>query len=506
MRAGARPVPGAGPPIGYGHAVLDQAQAPYFEALRDYAAARRTAFHTPGHIQGRGAHAWLREALGAEVFALDLCPGLGDLDGGATSAQARAQELAAAAYGADRSFFLVNGSTAGNQIMLMTACHPGDVVLTSRNTHKSIVGGLVVSGARPVYIHPQLDPESHIAHGVTPGQVEQGLAEHPEARAVLIVSPTYYGACSDVAGIAEAAHRHGVPLLVDEAWGAHFPFHPALPAHALSAGADMVVTGIHKLLGGFTQASMVHVRGPLVDHSRVEVVAGMVQSTSASTLLRASLDVARMQMATDGEALLDDAIAMAREAREIISSHPRLSCLGKELLGSHGVVDFDPTRIVVNVTGTGRTGYEVDRVLFEQHDVVVELSDFANVLANVTIGHREQDLVKLCDGLLAVADDPHAEHLKPIGFVEEALRVAPEQAMSPMEAFHAPQERVPLTGSVGRVSAEMAATYPPGIPVLVPGERLNPALVAHLRAQVAAGGRIVGPADRRLGTIQVVKE
>jgi arginine/lysine/ornithine decarboxylase len=485
---------------------VDQSRAPYFEALRRYASVDRAAFHTPGHIQGKGAHPWLREAVGMSVLSLDVCPGLDQLDGGPNNALAAAQVLAAEAYGAARSFFLVNGSTAGNQIMLMSTCHPGDVVLTSRNTHKSIVGGLVVSGARPVYIRPELDPESHIAHGVTPAQVEAGLEAHPEAKAVLIVSPTYYGACSDVAGIADAAHRHGIPLLVDEAWGAHFPFHPSLPPHALSVGADLVVTGVHKLLGAFLQASMVHVQGNLVDHDRVDVVAGMVQSTSASALLRASLDVARMQMATEGEALLSGVIELAEEARDEIESHPRLSCLGKSLVGNHGVVAVDPTRLVVNVTATGRTGYEVDRILADEHDVAVELSDFANVLADVTIGHDRRDLARLTVALKAIADDPHSERLNPTGYVEEALRVLPEQALSPMEAFHAPQERVRLDASAGRISAEMAATYPPGIPVLVPGERLNPALVAHLAAQVVAGGRIVGPGDPRLETIAVVRE
>ncbi len=441
-----------------------------------------------------------------DVLRIDVCPGLGSLDGGPNSALAAAQVLAADAWGADRSWFLHNGSTAGNQIMLMATCHPGDVVLTSRNTHKSIVSGLVVSGARPVYIRPELDPESHIAHGVTPEQIEEALDHHPEAKAVLIVSPTYYGACSDVAGIADVAHRHGIPLLVDEAWGAHFPFHPSLPPHAFSAGADMAVTGVHKLLGAFLQASLVHVRGDLVDGDRVEVVAGMVQSTSASALLRASLDVARMQMATEGEALLSDVIALAEDAREEINNHPRLSCLGKELVGNHGVVALDPTRLVVNVTGAGFSGYEADRVLFNEHDVAVELSDFANVLADVTIGHQREDLDRFVAALRAMADDPHAQQLSSKGFVEEALRVLPEQALSPMEAFHAPQERVSLAQSVGRVSAEMAATYPPGIPVLVPGERLNPALVAHLQAQVEAGGRIVGPSDPKLATIEVVRE
>jgi arginine decarboxylase len=485
---------------------LDQSRAPYFEALRSYAEVDRAAFHTPGHIQGKGVHPAFREAFGAGALRMDVCPGLGDLDGGPRSALAQAQALAAEAYGADRSWFLVNGSTVGNQIMLMSTCHPGDAVLTSRNTHRSIICGLVVSGARPVYIPPELDPDSHIAHGVTPEQVQRGLDAHPEAKAVLIVSPTYYGACSDVGGIADVAHNHGVPLLVDEAWGPHFPFHPSLPAHALSLGADMAVTGIHKLLGALLQASMVHVQGGLVDADRVEVVSAMVQSTSASALLRSSLDVARMQMATEGEALLSRVISLADDARDVIESHPRLTCLGKDLVGQHGVVDIDPTRLVVNVTGTGRTGYEVDQLLFKEHDVTVELADFANVLADVTIGHDAADLTRFSDALRSIADDPAGDGLNPTGFVEEALKVLPEQVLSPSEAFHAPQERVTLAQSVGRVSAEMAATYPPGIPVLVPGERLTDALVAHLTAQVAAGGRIVGPADTKLDTIQVVKE
>ncbi len=268
----------------------------------------------------------------------------------------------------------------------------------------------------------------------------------------------------------------------------------------------MVVTGIHKLLGALLQASMVHVQGPLVDPDRVEVVAAMIQSTSASALLRASLDVARMQMVTEGEALLDKAISLADEARDWIESHPRLSCLGKDLAGQHGVVAIDPTRLVVNVTATGRTGYQVDKVLHDEYLVTMELSDFANVLADVTIGHDRQDLIRLADALRAIADVPVAEGLNRKGFVEEALRVLPEQVLSPSQAFHAPQERVPLADATGRISAEMVATYPPGIPVLVPGERLTPEMVAHLALQVAAGGRIVGAADPRLNTIGVVEE
>jgi arginine decarboxylase len=485
---------------------LDQSSAPYFEGLCRYASVPRAAFHTPGHIQGKGAHKVLRDVMGARVLSLDISPGLGDLDGVPGSALDQAQALAAEAYGADRSWFLVNGSTLGNQVMVTAVCHPGDVILTSRNTHRSIISALMVGGVRPLYIPAELDPDSHIAHGVTPALVDSALAAHPEVRAVLVVSPTYYGVCSDVAGIAHASHRHGIPLLVDEAWGPHFPFHPDLPAHALSQGADMVVTGAHKLLSAFLQSSMLHVRGDLVDHDRVEVVNRMMQSTSPSCLLRASLDVARMQMATEGEALLSTAIELAEEARARINDHPLLSCLDKRLVGSHGVVAVDPTRLSVNVIRTGHTGYEAERMLFADHGVTVELADYANVLANVTMGHTRADLTQLTDGLYAIAEVAQHDRLDPQGFVERALYDLPEQVMSPGEAFHAPQERVTLADAAGRVSAELAATYPPGIPVVVPGERLTAALVRHLAAQVAAGGRIVGPQDPRLDRIQVVCE
>jgi lysine decarboxylase len=251
---------------------------------------------------------------------------------------------------------------------------------------------------------------------------------------------------------------------------------------------------------------MLHVQGPLIDQDRVEVVSKLVLSTSPSCLLYASLDVARMQMATEGEQLLHETIGLAQEARSLLREHPRLSCIDKTLIGSYGVQAIDPTRLCVNVVGTGHTGYEVDRILFESFDISVEMSDFANVLANVTIGHDRESVERLTSSLLAVADKLNDPAPPVAGFLESGLVHLPEQVFSPTQAFHAPQERVALADAVGRVSAELAASYPPGIPVVVPGERFTPELVEYLRLQVKAGCRIVGPRDPELKTIQVVRE
>jgi lysine decarboxylase len=298
-------------------------------------------------------------------------------------------------------------------------------------------------------------------------------------------------------------HDWGVPLLVDQAWGPHFPFHGSLPPHALSVGADMVVTGCHKLLGAFTQASMLHVRGRLVDPGHVDVVRRLLETTSPSCLLYASLDVARMQMATEGELALQEAIELAEEARFRLGSHPLLRCLDKTLVGSYGVAALDPTRLCVDVSRTGHTGYQVERML-RAEGVVVEMSDFTNVLANITIAHRWDQVDALVQGLVAIAED--ATGPPPgRGGAGAVLPAQPEAAMSPAEAFHAPQQRIPLGDAAGRVAAELAASYPPGIPVVGPGERLTRPLVDYLAAQVRAGCRMVGPEDPTLGTINVVR-
>ncbi|MHB0975579.1 MAG: aminotransferase class I/II-fold pyridoxal phosphate-dependent enzyme [Candidatus Aquicultorales bacterium] len=495
---------------------LEQTETPYFDALLRYVEEDHLPFHVPGHKQGKGAHPKIKEILGEKVFELDLCSGLEGIDDHSqpTAVLMEAEHLAARAYGADQTFFLTNGSTQGNYAMLMSFVGHNEKVIIPRNAHRSIASALILSGAIPVYVIPEVDDDLRIAHNVTPESVERALVDHPDAKAVLLVSPTYYGVACDMKRIAEIVHAHGKPLLVDEAWGPHFAFHPLLPESALSAGADVCVTGIHKLLGSFTQSSMLHVRTERADIAHVNSILRIIQSTSPSCLLLASLDVARMQMATEGERLLQDAIELADEARARLSMVPGLYSFGREILGRPGVAEIDPTRLTVQVVETGFSGYAVDKILRRSYGVQVELSDLFNVLFNVTIGDRREDMGKLVEAL----SDFAISSSEPKWSEYDALRLAPgvrtrvkiphhpEQAMTPREAFFSPHEKVPLDLAAGRVCSEIVASYPPGIPALSPGEIITPDLVSYLKAELDAGIYIQGPEDPSLDTLKVVAE
>ncbi|HEY0798099.1 MAG TPA: aminotransferase class I/II-fold pyridoxal phosphate-dependent enzyme, partial [Candidatus Baltobacteraceae bacterium] len=317
---------------------MDQGRTPYFDALLDYVDSGVIPFHTPGHMQGRGMDRALREFLGNNVLSIDLTQirGLDDLLA-PTEALAQAQDLAAEAYGAENTFFLINGSTSGNQIMMMTALNPGEKIAIPRNAHKSAMGGLIMSGAHPVWMQPEVDEALHMDHTVTPETVRRMFEEHPDLRAVYLVSPTYYGVAADLETIAEIAHEHDVPLLVDEAWGPHFRFHPALPLDAIGAGADMCINSTHKMLSSLSQTAMLHQQGTRIRIDRLKAVVKLFLSTSPNLVLVASLDVARKQIATEGAALLSRTIEIASAARRALNEIPGVSCFGSEIEGRPGV-------------------------------------------------------------------------------------------------------------------------------------------------------------------------
>jgi arginine decarboxylase len=493
---------------------LDQRRTPYFDALRDYVRAGTVPFHTPGHKQGRGMHRRLRDFIGDRVLAIDLTQvrGLDDLNA-PEGPIADAHELAAAAYGADYSYFLINGSTAGNQAMLMTALRPGDTVLLPRNSHKSATSALIMSATRPVYMQPEVDDDLHIDHCVTPETVERALDEHPDARAVFITSPTYYGATADLPAIERIVHAHDKLLLVDEAWGPHLHFHPELPPSATSIGADACVTSTHKLIGGMSQASMLHTCGRRIDQGRLRSTLRLFQSTSPQLVLLASLDVARMQMATQGERLLGQTLALARDARRRLNRIPGISCLGPECVGRPGVAGYDETRLVITVKDLGYTGYEAEAILRLRYNVQVELADLFNVVALVTIGDRRDSIDRLVRAVQGLArDDRPVDLYAPSGILKRRLAQGtyslpkiPEQVVTPREAFLAAHVEVPFRKSAGKICAEVVTPYPPGIPILCPGERITQDIIDYVRLELKAGVHLQGPADTRLRTIRVLQ-
>ncbi|WP_414417570.1 aminotransferase class I/II-fold pyridoxal phosphate-dependent enzyme [Synechococcus sp. R55.4] len=490
-----------------------QERAPLFEAIRHYCSLDKAPFHTPGHKQGRGIPADLRTFLGENVFRADLTElpevdNLHDPDG----VIREAQELAAAAYGADRSWFLVNGSTCGVETLVMAVCDPGDKILLPRNCHKSAIAGVILSGAVPAYIEPDFDPELGIAHGITPAGLEGALAEHPDAKGVLVVSPTYYGVCCDVQALASIAHAHGLPLLVDEAHGPHFGFHSELPISALEAGADLVVQSTHKVISGMTQASLLHLQGSRIDPNRVRNILQLLQSTSPSYVLMMSLDVARRQMALEGEALLGQALALADQARARLNRIPGLRCFGPERIGSTpGFFDFDRTRLTVTVTELGLFGFDAHDWVNDHFHVQPEMSTLHNVVFIVSIGNTQRDIDRLVESFAALSQ--HFQGSRPSrAAMEKMQRLAqlprpclPPQRLSPREAFFAPIQRVPFQEAAGHTCAEIISPYPPGIPILVPGEEVTQEAVNYLLLVHEAGGFINGPEDVRLQTLKVVK-
>ncbi len=494
---------------------MDQSKTPYFQALLDYVDAGVVPFHTPGHKQGIGMDLAFREFIGDNFCAIDLTPmpGIDDLLQ-PTESLLEAQQLAAEAYGADHSYFLINGSTSGNQCMMMAALNPGDKLAVPRNAHKSMLGGLVMSGVEPIYMQPVIDEGLHMDHCVTPEIVAETLEKHADAKAVYVVTPTYYGVAADIKGIVKVARAAGKLVLVDEAWGPHFHFHPQLPMSATAAKADLVINSTHKMLSAFSQCAMLHEIGPRIRIDRLEGVLKMFLSTSPNLPMVASLDVARKQMAMDGFELLSRTIELAQETRKRLNAIPGVYCFGEELKGRPGVFDLDPTKVTITVKDLGYTGYEASAILRRRYNVQVELADLFNVVALFTIGTSQEAADRLVQGVAELArEDRPVDIFSPSGILERRLKTGsyklpaiPPMRMLPRDAFLAPTEAVRFKQSKGRICAETISPYPPGIPVIAPGEEVTDEIIGYLSLEIKAGVRMQGPYDRELKRIRVVKE
>jgi arginine decarboxylase len=482
-------------------------QTPYLDALRAYAARSPGRFHVPGHKGGAAADPVLTEAFGEQALALDIPALTEGIDAGPEPTPfQRAQELAAQAWGAARTWFLINGASQGNHAACVALVQGGERVVVQRNVHSSTIDGLVVSGLRPDFVAPEIDPELGIAHCVTPEALDRALAGSPGAVGAMVVSPTYFGAVADVQGLAGVAHRHGVPLVVDEAWGAHLAFGPSLPRHALACGADLVVSSTHKIIGSFTQSAMLHLGdGGRLDEQVVDRAITLQESTSPSSLLSGSLDAARAFAAESGARLLEETVRALAVARQAIRRIPGLDVLDEGLAERPGVHAYDPLRLVVDVRGTGVSGYRLAQLMRER-DIHPELAGENVIVAVFGMGETETDnAARLVEALeeagrkLPGERDAGGRELMPPppwGPLE----------MTPREAFLGVQEVVRIDDAVGRIAAESLAAYPPGIPNVLPGERLTAETWEYVQAILAHGGSLRGASDRTLRTARVAVE
>ena len=478
--------------------------APLAEAVLRYAGLGVLPCHTPGHKGGRGAHPLLRRFFTEEGLRADvsLSAELDDLHA-PTGCIRAAEELAAEAYGAGAAYFMVNGTTGALHTMLLAALAPGDVLLVPRNVHRSVVGAMILTGVRPVYMQPEIDTRLGIAMGVSLCTVERAVCEHPEARAALLVYPTYYGVATELAAIADFLHEQGKLLLVDAAHGAHFAFSDELPLSAMAAGADLSAESTHKLLGSLTQTSMLLARGGRVPTERIRAASGIVQSTSPNEILLASLDLARAQMAGEGRERLAVAIRVAHELRRRINEIEGLWAFGAEYMGADGMAALDPLKITVQVTGLGLSGFAAEEEL-RRRDIACELADARNVLLLLSYADGERETERLFAALRGMAEEnaPMCISRGAASFL--ALPPIPETALAPRDAYFARSEHVDVGAAEGRVAAETIVFYPPGIPVLAPGDVIDGATLAYLGAMKTIGARVVGAVDASLGTLKVI--
>jgi arginine decarboxylase len=482
--------------------------APVGDAIAAFHDRSDLAFAIPAHRSGTGgvtsdAVAW----IGEQAFRADLGMNNGvDNRHQSWQVEATAMQLFADAVGADETLFSTNGSTENVHVAIMTAVRPGETVVMARNGHKSAFAGLVLSGAWPVYVDPVYDGTRQIAHGVDPAELDRVLAEHPQARAALVFTPSYYGASADVKALANVAHAHDVPLLTDDAWGLDYGFCTRLPASALESGADLAIGSVHKTLSGLSQTSVLSVQGERIDRDRLHLVFELEQSTSASALLISSIDAARRQFQRDGERLLGAAIDRAQHLRATISQIDGLSVMDEDDIFGPGACALDPTHVTVDVLELGLTGYAAADWLQQHRGIHVELSDHRRLMALITYADTDENIDRLIDGLRALSEHHENADQGAIKDVPHPSQLRTETVMLPRDAFLGTTDNVSWGDAAGRISAEMICPYPPGIPVIAPGELLTTQIVDYLQQVAAAGGMVEGASDESLATLRVVSK
>ena len=477
-----------------------QKSAPLYEALERFRRQRVVPFDVPGHKRGRG-NPELVKLLGEQCVSLDV-NSMKPLDNlcHPVSVIMEAEQLAADAFGAAHAYFMVGGTTSSVQTMILTACKANDKIILPRNVHKSVINALVLCGAEPVYVDPDVDKHIGIALGMKLDQVEKAIREHPDAAAIFVNNPTYYGICSDLRSIVRLAHEHDIMVLVDEAHGTHLSFNEKLPVSAMEAGADMAAVSMHKSGGSLTQSSLL-LLGSNVNTRYVEQIINLTQTTSASYLLLSSLDISRRNLALRGHESFEKVASMAEYAREEINSIGGYYAYGKDLVNGGSIFDFDVTKLSVYTRDIGLTGIEVYDLLRDEYDIQIEFGDIGNILAYISIGDRIQDIERLVGAL----EDIKRLYSRPVSLLHNAEYITPIVAATPQKAFYSEKEMLPIRETAGRICGEFVMCYPPGIPILAPGEMITKEIIDYTLFAKEKGCSMQGPEDGSLERLNVLK-
>ena len=480
--------------------ILDQNRAPIYEALQNFRQMRVVPFDVPGHKHGKG-NPELTAFLGEQCVSIDV-NSMKPLDNlcHPVSVIHEAEMLAADAFGAAHAFLMVGGTTSSVQSMVLSTCKRGDKIILPRNVHRSVINALVLCGAIPVYVNPEVDLRLGISLGMQREQVAKAIEEHPDAVAVLVNNPTYYGVCSDLRAIVKMAHDAGMYCLADEAHGTHFYFGDNMPVTAMEAGADMAAVSMHKSGGSLTQSSLLLI-GPNMNVGHVRQIINLTQTTSGSYLLMSSLDISRRNLVKRGKEVFAKVIGMAEYAREEINAIGGYYAFGKELINGNSIFDFDPTKLSVHTRDIGLAGIEVYDILRDEYDIQIEFGDIGNILAYLSIGDRPQELERLVSALAEI----RRRHQKDSNGLLSQEYIDPEVVMSPQEAFYAKKRSLPLKDSAGLVCSEFVMCYPPGIPILAPGERITPEILDYIAYAKIKGCSMTGPEDPKIENINVLE-
>ena len=480
---------------------LQQERAPIYEALERFRQIRVVPFDVPGHKRGRG-NPELVQLLGEQCVSMDV-NSMKPLDNlcHPISVIRDAERLAAEAFGAANAFLMVGGTTSAVQSMVLSVAKRGEKIILPRNVHRSVMGAMVLCGAVPVYVNPECDSDLGIPLGMSVAAVERAIRENPDAKAVLVNNPTYYGICSDLRAIVKLAHEHGMLCLADEAHGTHFYFGEGLPVSAMAAGADMASVSMHKSGGSLTQSSLL-LTGPAMQEGHVRPIINLTQTTSASYLLLSSLDISRRNLALRGKSDFERVVRLAEYARREINEIDGYYAFSRELINGDSVFDFDVTKLSVNTLDVGLAGIEVYDLLRDEYDIQIEFGDLGNILAYVSVGDRPREIERLVSAL--------SEVRRRFGRTKANLMaqeyIDPQVVVSPQDAFYAPKESLPLRETEGRVCSEFVMCYPPGIPILAPGERITAEILDYIEYAKEKGCSMTGPENPEIERLNVLKE